>query len=256
MNTPLERVKLLGLSMNPLSMHKTVSFIDSRLKEGKFTQHVVVNVAKLVNTKKDAGLQQSIEDCDIINIDGMGIVWGGRFLGLDIPERVAGIDLFAELIALSEQKDYPVYLLGAKDEIVKTVADKLQVQHPNLTLAGFHHGYFWDDEEALVEDIKKSGAKLLFVAITSPKKENFINKWKEQLGVDFVMGVGGTFDVIAGKVNRAPLWMQKSGLEWLYRVIQEPKRMWKRYLFTNGTFAIWLLKAKLTGLKNKNTSKE
>ncbi|GGI98696.1 hypothetical protein GCM10007978_40640 [Shewanella hanedai] len=97
--------------------------------------------------------------------------------------------------------------------------------------------------------IRQSGAKLLFVAITSPKKENFINKWQDKLGVDFVMGVGGTFDVVAGKVKRAPLWMQKYGLEWLYRVIQEPGRMWKRYLVTNTKFAWLILKERFYSKK-------
>ena len=122
----------------------------------------------------------------------------------------------------------------------------MKENHPNLNIAGTHHGYFWDDEEAVVNRIKESGAKLLFVAITSPKKENFINKWQDKLGVNFVMGVGGTFDVVAGKVNRAPKWMQNAGLEWLYRVLQEPGRMWKRYLVTNSKFAWLLIKEKLS----------
>ncbi|MNR41476.1 putative N-acetylmannosaminyltransferase [compost metagenome] len=117
--------------------------------------------------------------------------------------------------------------------------------YPHLKVAGHHHGYFWDDEAAIVEKIRASGAQLLFVAITSPKKENFINRWQDQLGVNFVMGVGGTFDVVAGKVKRAPKWMQDCGLEWFYRIIQEPKRMWKRYFITNSKFAWLLLKAKL-----------
>ena len=116
-----------------------------------------------------------------------------------------------------------------------------------LQLAGFHHGYFWEDENAVVTRIRESGARLLFVAITSPKKENFINRWRDRLGVDFVMGVGGTFDVVAGKVKRAPVWMQKSGLEWFYRVIQEPGRMWRRYLTTNLAFMLMVLKAKYRG---------
>jgi N-acetylglucosaminyldiphosphoundecaprenol N-acetyl-beta-D-mannosaminyltransferase len=108
-----------------------------------------------------------------------------------------------------------------------------------------HHGYFWDDEEQVVEMIRRSSARLLFVAITSPKKENFINRWKDRLGVDFVMGVGGTFDVVAGKVRRAPVWMQRSGLEWAYRVAQEPRRMWKRYFTTNTKFALMLIKSRI-----------
>ncbi len=227
-------------------MDETVNFIKNRIQAKQFTQHVVVNVAKLVNMQKDQQLKASVEDCDIINIDGMGVVVGARFLGHEVAERVAGVDLFHNLVAMSEQEGFPVYLLGATDEVVSETASRLKAAHPNLKLAGYHHGYFWDDEEAVVNKIKASGAKLLFVAITSPKKENFINKWQDKLGVDFVMGVGGTFDVVAGKVNRAPLWMQKYGLEWFYRVIQEPRRMWKRYLVTNSQFAWCLLREKFS----------
>ncbi|MGR5066509.1 WecB/TagA/CpsF family glycosyltransferase [Photobacterium sp. DNB22_13_2] len=238
----MSRIDFLNTSMDVLSMDETVHEIKTRIDDKRFTQHVVVNVAKIVNSRKDIQLKESVESCDIINIDGMGVVWGARALGYEIPERVAGVDLFHNLIAMSAKNDLPVYLLGAKEEVVSEVKEKLSILYPNINVAGYHHGYFWDNEEDVVKQIKKSGARLLFVAITSPKKENFINKWKEQLGVDFVMGVGGTFDVVAGKVKRAPVWMQNAGLEWLYRVIQEPRRMWKRYLVTNSKFASLLLK--------------
>ena len=194
--------------------------------------------------QNDSILKASVEACDIINIDGMGVVLGARMLGHDVSERVAGVDLFHRLLQMSAERGFPVFLLGAKAEIVAEARNRVEKLYPNLVVAGHHHGYFWDDEEAVVNKIRESGARLLFVAITSPKKENFINKWQDQLGVDFVMGVGGTFDVVAGKVKRAPLWMQKYGFEWLYRVIQEPRRMWKRYLVTNSKFAWLLLKEK------------
>ncbi|WP_345772823.1 WecB/TagA/CpsF family glycosyltransferase [Vibrio sp. Isolate23] len=238
----MSRVTFLGSPMDTMTMSETVEAIKGRIETGEFTQHVVVNVAKLVNMKKDQELAQSVTECDIINIDGMGVVWGARFVGHQIPERVAGVDLFYELNAMAEKEAFPVFFLGAKQEVVEKTAQIMKSNHPNLNIAGHHHGYFWDDEAALVKKVKDSGAKLLFVAITSPKKENFINKWRDELGVDFVMGVGGTFDVVAGKVNRAPAWMQNAGLEWLYRVIQEPRRMWKRYLVTNSKFAFLLLK--------------
>jgi len=230
--------------MDIATMGETVSFVEGKLDEGKFLQHVVVNVAKIVNMQKDPVLADSVKACDVINIDGMGVVLGARFLGFDVPERVAGVDLFHELLEMSAKRDFPVFLLGATDDVVSKTAEKVKMQNPNLTIAGFNDGYFWEDEQAVVDKIKASGAKLLFVAITSPKKENFINKWQDQLGVDFVMGVGGTFDVVAGKVNRAPKWMQEYGLEWFYRIIQEPRRMWKRYLVTNSKFAWLLLKEK------------
>ena len=248
----MNRIELLNCPMDVASMGETVQLIDDAIAADSFTQHVVVNVAKIVNMQHDPQLDASVRECDIINIDGMGVVLGARMLGHDVPERVAGVDLFHELLAMSARQGYSVFMLGAQDEVVGETARRVQRLYPGLKLAGYHHGYFWDDEQAMVNKVRESGAQLLFVAITSPKKENFINRWREQLGVTFVMGVGGTFDVVAGKVKRAPVWMQKWGLEWLYRVIQEPRRMWKRYLVTNSKFAWMLLKAKVRQLSGKH----
>lgn len=247
MNT--NRIKFLNTELDTMSMDQTVLTIEQALINEQVLQHVVVNVAKLVNMQKDKELAESVKSSDVINIDGMGVVWGARLCGHSVPERVAGVDLFHNLLAMSARRDFPVFLLGATEDVVAKTAAKVKEQNPNLTIAGFHDGYFFGgregaDEETVVNKIKDSGAKLLFVAITSPKKENFINKWQDKLGVDFVMGVGGTFDVVAGKVTRAPVWMQNAGLEWLYRVIQEPRRMWKRYLVTNSKFAYLLIKEK------------
>lgn len=240
----MKTINFLGIQMHSGSMNETIEKINQRIKAHEFTQHVVVNVAKIVTMRNNITLRESVEACDIVNIDGMGVVLGARFLGHNIAERVAGVDLFDELLSLSTREGYPVYFLGATDDVVTITANICKEKYPGLIIAGYHHGYFWDDEESVVDDIRTSGARLLFVAITSPKKENFINKWRDKLGVDFVMGVGGTFDVISGKVKRAPLWMQKYALEWLYRVIQEPRRMWKRYLVTNSIFTWLLLKEK------------
>jgi len=231
--------------MDIATMQETVNIIGDRIEARQFTQHVVVNVAKLVNMQTDSVLHSSIRACDIVNIDGMGVVWGARLLGHAVPERVAGVDLFDRLLQMAAARELPVFLLGATDEVVARTAAVVTLRYPELRIAGHHHGYFWDDEGGMVETIRKSGAKLLFVAITSPKKESFINRWQDRLGVDFVMGVGGTFDVVAGKVRRAPQWMQRHGLEWAYRVIQEPRRMWKRYFVTNNRFAVMLLRARL-----------
>ncbi|NDV27062.1 WecB/TagA/CpsF family glycosyltransferase [Desulfovibrio sp. JC010] len=237
-------INFMNARMHAWTMAETVDEIFSRLKYGLFTQHVVVNVAKLVNMGRDAQLCASVQSCDIVNIDGMGVLWGAQFAGHDVQERVAGIDLFHALLERAAEGGDPVYLLGAKAEVLDKAVVAIEQKYPRLKIAGYHHGYFWDDEESVVRDIAGSGAKMLFVAITSPKKENFINRWKEQLGVGFVMGVGGTFDILAGKTKRAPEFMQKYGLEWFYRLVQEPRRMWKRYLVTNTVFALKLLREK------------
>ena len=233
-------VNFMGARLHAATMEETVAVIARRIERDIFTQHVVLNVAKMVNMRTDPVLRKSVLSCDIINADGMGVVWGARIKGINIPERVAGVDLFQKLLKMSAEKKFPVFFLGALPEVVEETARRMQQKFPGLIVAGYHHGYFWDDEQTVVDMIKKSGAYLLFVAITSPKKENFINRWQEQLGARFVMGVGGAFDVMAGKVKRAPKWMQNVGLEWFYRVIQEPGRMWKRYLKTNTQF-LWML---------------
>ena len=192
--------------------------------------------------RKDRKLRESVNGCDIINIDGMGVAWGARLCGIDVPERVSGIDLFFNLLEMAAREGHPVFFLGARPEIVEKAVSTVREKFPRLQIAGWHHGYFWNDESAVVEKIRQSGAKLLFVAITSPKKENFIDKWKDRLGVYFVMGVGGTFDVVAGKTKRAPKLMQDAGLEWFYRLCQEPRRMWRRYLLTNAVYSGILLK--------------
>ncbi|ALX14374.1 UDP-N-acetyl-D-mannosamine transferase [Burkholderia cepacia JBK9] len=239
----MKRIELFGCSMNVGTMSETVELIRDRIAREQFTQHVVVNVAKLVNMQTDAELATSIRGCDIVNIDGMGVVWGARLLGHHVPERVAGVDLFDRLLDMAQQDGLPVFMLGGTEAVVRTAGCVVSAKYPTLRIAGTHHGYFWDDERTVVDQIRASGAKLLFVAITSPRKENFINRWKSQLGVDFVMGVGGTFDVVAGKVKRAPPWMQRSGLEWVFRIFQEPERMWKRYLSTNSRFLVMLTSA-------------
>ena len=233
-------IQMFGVRMHAWTMEETVQMIRARLADGLFTQHVVVNVGKIVNMQSNVMLAESVASCDIVNVDGAGVSIAGRMLGLNIPERVTGTDLFLHLLAMAEQYHYSVYFLGAEEQVLEETVRRVTSDYPKLEITGCHHGYFWDNEEAVVQDIKASGAELLFVAITSPKKENFINQWNKALGVKFVMGVGGSFDVVAGKVKRAPLWMRNYGLEWFFRVMQEPGRLWRRYLETNSKF-LWML---------------
>lgn len=225
-------------------MKETVKIINDRIDQGTFTQHVVVNVAKIVNMQNDPILRDSVNSSDIINIDGMGLLWGAKLFSDKVTERVSGIDLFHELIKSSARLENGIFLLGATQEVLDKTSDELKKKFPTLKINGSNHGYFSEEqEEEVIHKINESGAKLLFVAMSSPKKENFINRWRKELNVDFVMGVGGTFDVVAGVTKRAPTWMQMYGLEWFYRVIQEPGRLWRRYLFTNSKFTLMMLRA-------------
>ncbi len=249
--TPLPgTITFLGAPMHPWTMSETIERIEARILENRFTQHVVVNVAKLVNMQDDEELRSAVTGCHIINIDGAGVVWGARALGHEVPERVAGIDLFVELLGLAVQRGHGVYFLGADEQVIEETVRVARSQNPGLQVAGWHHGYYWREEggEARVVDaIRKSGASMLFVGMSSPRKENFIAEHQENLGIPFVMGVGGSFDVLAGRVRRAPRWMQRAGLEWFYRLVQEPRRMWRRYLTTNSRYGLLLLSSKARG---------
>jgi N-acetylglucosaminyldiphosphoundecaprenol N-acetyl-beta-D-mannosaminyltransferase len=242
----MKRISICGLPVDAITMQETVELVDEAIRSKKKTiHHVVINAAKLVNAQKDSELRKSITNCDIINADGYSVVWASRFLNTPIPERVAGIDLMENLVKLSAEKGYKIYLLGAKEEIVKRVVDKYRELYGEQLIAGYRSGYYKkEDELAIAREIASSKADILFVAITSPKKEIFLNAYKKEINMPFIMGVGGSFDVVAGFVKRAPLWMQRTGMEWFYRVIQEPKRMWKRYLVGNTMFILLIVKEK------------
>lgn len=235
-------VDILGAPVVPWTMAQTLGYIEAAIDEGRFVQHVVVNATKLANMSVDPGLRAAVLGAELINADGAGVLLAGRVLGRPVPERVTGIDLFAELLALAERREWGVYLLGAKPEVIDTCAARVRRQFPSLQVH-YHDGYFWDDEAAQVARVKASGAKLLFVGISSPLKEQFIDTWGPEMEVNFAMGVGGTFDVWAGKVSRAPESWQRAGLEWAWRVRQEPRRMARRALTTNARFLAVLARA-------------
>lgn len=241
----LDTVKILNCKVTKADTKETIVEIKEIIKKRQPVQHVVVNAGKLVMLQKDHKLKEIIEDCEIINADGQAVVWASKFLNKPLPERVAGIDLMYELIEVAAKENYSVYFLGAKEEVVTEVVKKFKKAHPTLNVAGYRNGYWRENEEKeVVASIRKTKADILLVAMSSPKKEYFLNENLVDLNVPFCMGVGGSFDVVAGYVKRAPKWMQKSGLEWLYRLLQEPKRMWKRYLIGNTLFVFYVCKEK------------
>lgn len=226
---------IVGVNFHALDWAGTLDLIERRLDEQLSTQHVVINVAKVVGMRRDPKLRAAVESCDLINVDGMGVLWAARLLGMPVKERVAGVDLFFALLELASRRGERVFLLGGTAEVIQETARVLQARFPALQVAGFHHGYFWGREEEVVDMIRQSKATMLFVAISSPMKEKFLSDHHQELNLLFSMGVGGTFDIVAGVARRAPVWMQKMGMEWLYRVIQEPKRA-RRVLTTNFVF--------------------
>ena len=237
----MPRIDLMGCPVDSLDMQQTIQKIENYIVQRVMCQHVVVNVSKFVEMDRDEYLKKIISNCDIINVDGMPIVWASKILGNPLPCRVAGVDLFQNLIGVCADKGYKPFFFGAREEVVTKVVNGFKAKYPKLEIAGYRNGYYLQDEEqSIAEQIQDSKADMLFVGFSSPMKEKFLDKWMPTMKVPFCMGVGGSFDIVAGRTKRAPLWMQQSGLEWFYRIVQEPRRMWKRYAKTNPMF-IWMV---------------
>jgi N-acetylglucosaminyldiphosphoundecaprenol N-acetyl-beta-D-mannosaminyltransferase len=233
---------ILGMPVDALTMDEVLLRCRAALESRDRLLVGVVNAAKMVKLRRDVHLRDSLLDCDLLLADGQSVVWASRLLRAPLPERVAGIDLFERLLEVGARDGWSVYLLGAKPDVLAQLRRRLASRFPALKIAGSHDGYFSDaDASTVAEDIRASGADMLFLAMPSPSKEIFLGDWGPSLGVPVLHGVGGSFDVLAGVTKRAPLRWQKLGLEWLYRVIQEPSRMWRRYLTTNGRFIALVL---------------
>jgi N-acetylglucosaminyldiphosphoundecaprenol N-acetyl-beta-D-mannosaminyltransferase len=238
---------LFGIWIDPLTLDETVRRCIAAVGLNERLEVGVVNAAKIVNMRRDAELRDAVVGCDLIVADGQSVVWASRILGRPLPERVAGIDLFERLLVEAGRLGLSVYFLGAREEVLNRMMSRIQRELPELRVAGAHHGYFTDDDAAQrADDIKGSGADLLFLGMTSPRKERFVALHGERTGAKVVHGVGGSFDVLAGEVRRAPRAWQRAGMEWLYRALQEPRRLGKRYLTTNAAFVAMVARERVS----------
>jgi N-acetylglucosaminyldiphosphoundecaprenol N-acetyl-beta-D-mannosaminyltransferase len=229
------RVDLFGLDVDALdsaaTLDRAFQIADARVP----SQHVALNAAKVVLARRDDRLREIIRGCDLVSADGSSVVWASRVLGRPLPERIAGIDLFQAILERAEATGHRVYFLGSTQEVLDEMLSRLRVRHPRLQVAGARNGY-WDDDDDVIARVAASDADFLFLALPSPRKEFWLRQHLEGLSVPFVMGVGGSFDVLAGRVRRAPSWVQRIGCEWVWRLGQEPRRMWKRYMVGNSRF--------------------
>jgi N-acetylglucosaminyldiphosphoundecaprenol N-acetyl-beta-D-mannosaminyltransferase len=238
------RVEVLGCPLDAVNMDEAVAACERAIEDGRYLQHMSVNVAKLVSLDQDPALRDAVAACRLITADGQGVVWAAGLLGAPLPERVAGIDLMHRMLALAAERGYRPFILGAREEVLEQAVARLRQRHPDLDLAGWENGYFDDAAiPAVCERIRSSGADMLFVAMSSPRKELFLDEYGAYLGIPFAMGVGGAIDVVAGHTRRAPTLLQRLGLEWLYRLAQEPRRLAPRYFSTNARFARLLARA-------------
>lgn len=244
--TTLTRRRLFGLEVDALTMEEVVGRCVASVRAERPVTVGVVNAAKVVKLRSDELLRDSVISSDVLLADGQSVVWASRLLGEPLPERVAGIDLFERLLEVADQEHLRVFLLGAKPEVLTLLEERIHERFPGLVIAGTRDGYFTEqDSDRVAAEIADSRSDMLFLGMTSPKKEIFMARYGDRLNVSVRHGVGGSFDIFAGVTKRAPLRWQRLGMEWAYRLVQEPRRMWRRYLTTNSAFLALVVRERI-----------
>lgn len=229
-----ERISILGCAIDPVDMTEAVQRIAAMVIGQGCQQVITLNAEIIYQAVGDQALQQMINRAELITPDGAGVVWAAKYLACPVKERVTGIDLVAELTQQGAAQGWKFYFLGASPGVVEEAARKLICLNPQLQVVGTNHGYFTPaDEPEIVDAINRSGANILLVGLGAPRQDFWIDAQRSKLNCQVAIGVGGSFDVIAGQLSRAPDWMIKLNLEWFYRLIKEPTR-WRRQLALPG----------------------
>jgi len=237
----MKEIRIFNIKIHPLRKFEFLSIIKSNLKIGNQIVQIGVNSASINGLVKNADFRRAVNNADLVNIDGVSVTWALRFLGYKVPERVATPDLADNILLMAEKEGYSIFLFGARDSILQSCKKNLELSFPKLKIAGYRSGYYHAEEESLIiEDINKKKPDILFLGMPSPQKELFFEKYRHSLTAKYILGVGGYFDIISGFTKRAPLWVQKIGMEWFQRFIQEPGRMWPRYTTGSCKF-LWLV---------------
>lgn len=245
------RVNFINVSVDALTKKEVFKRVGEFIRNGGYHYQISVNVAKLVYAQKDKRLLEAINRADIINADGVPIYIAAKKLSDKAVTRMGGLDYIEGLADIQPRWRY--FFWGATQEVVEKVV-QIYGDKFGCKIVGYRNGYFNEFErQDIINKINELHVDVLYLAVSSPTKEYFLHEMKHELNVKFAVGVGGAFDIIAGKTQRAPVWMQHAGLEWFYRILQEPRRMWKRYLVTNTLFIYYLVKEYLvTARKQKS----
>ncbi|AEF16478.1 glycosyl transferase, WecB/TagA/CpsF family [Thermoanaerobacterium xylanolyticum LX-11] len=220
-----ERFVIFDVPIDKVNMKQAVDTVEKFLSEDRLHMVATPNAEIVMMAQKDPEYKEILNKTDLNVPDGSGVIFASKIYKEELPERVAGFDLMMELIKVASAKKYKIYLLGAKSDVVKAAYLNLKRQYSEIDIVGFHDGYFSkDDEDEIIHDINEKNTDLLFVALGAPKQEKWIYENRNKLKAKVAIGVGGSFDVIAGKVTRAPEIYRKLGLEWFYRLLKEPWR--------------------------------
>jgi len=244
---PIRALNILGVRIDAVSMQGIIAWVQNGIRSNVIDQYlIVVNVAKLIHAREDPNLHRIIEGADLVGVDGMPLVWYSKLLSECLPEKVSGIDIMMRMFQTGNNERWSFYFLGATDQVIRRVVDTFRQDYSGAVVAGSRNGYFTqDDEPHIVKEIRESGANILLIGFGSPRREMFVDRWKGQFGVNVIHGVGGSFDVYSGVTKRAPKWMQSAGMEWLYRLVQEPSRLFTRYAVSNTKFLLLVVRDRL-----------
>ena len=241
----MERVSILGLPVDKVDMPEAVSRVEELVARDRTCQVVTLNSEIAMMAQEDAELRDVICEADLVVPDGVGVVWASRVLGFPLPQRVAGFDLMQELLICAAKNNRSVFFLGAEPGVAQEAAECAKRRVPGLIVAGTRDGFFDEGEEsAVIDEVNLSGARLLFVGMGAPRQDFWIARNKTRIKGAVCIGVGGSFDVLAGKVKRAPDWMGQCGLEWLYRLVCQPSRFVR--MLALPRFVVRVLREKLS----------
>jgi N-acetylglucosaminyldiphosphoundecaprenol N-acetyl-beta-D-mannosaminyltransferase len=225
-----KRIYILGSLIDKVDTKEALQRIEQFIQEGTPHQIITANAEIIYRGYQDKKLSRTLNKAHLVTADGAGVVWATRYLNDPVQERVTGIDLLHAICKKSQEKGWKLYFLGAAPGVAEKAVLKVLETYPKCQVVGYENGYFSPEEEPrIIENIKKVQPDILFVAMGAPKQDFWIREHLQELDIPVCMGVGGSFDVLAGNVERAPEWMQKRGLEWLFRLYKEPKR-WRRML--------------------------
>ncbi|MBQ1868623.1 MULTISPECIES: WecB/TagA/CpsF family glycosyltransferase [Selenomonas] len=220
-----DKINILGVNVDPVTMSQAVAQVQDYMDEKQNVLIATANAEMIMRATHDKELQDILNDAALVVPDGAGTVWAAHHLGHDMPERVAGFDLAQELMRIAPKKKRRVFFFGSAPGVAEKAKAKAEELYPGIEIVGVRNGFFTEkDESEIIAQIKEAKPDLLLAALGVPKQEKWLYKHKEELGVPVSIGVGGTLDVMAGVMKRAPLWMQKAKLEWLFRGMLQPKR--------------------------------
>lgn len=249
----IEAINAFNIRINPLRKTDFLLIIESSIKRGEQLAQFGVNSATINDIIRNEEFRQIINKADLVHIDGMSVVWALRSFGYSVPERVATPDLADDVLAMADRGKMSLFLFGAREDILFLCRQNIEKRYPGITIAGARNGYYKPEEEKAIFDmINEVNPDILLLGMSSPKKELFFESHRHELHARYVLGVGGYFDIVSGLIKRAPRWMQNTGLEWLYRLMQEPRRLWKRYLIGIFQFSWLVTQEKFSRLFTRN----